>query len=114
MNPQRWKAPMKWVAHQLLWRLIEGAVADAMRAHPDYFTARGHRLAGRSITKRVAGQLVGHYGEARKRGLFGACLAKPGTCRLCHPESGRQTLSDNRPRVTAGIPAPSHPSRGRE
>ncbi|HMT45492.1 MAG TPA: hypothetical protein PKE59_00090 [Novosphingobium sp.] len=63
---------MKAEDHQLLWRLVEGAVVDAFRSHPDYLTPRGDDRAVESITKRVVGQLVGHANEARKRGPLGA------------------------------------------
>ena len=42
-----------------LWVAVEGAVVDALKSHPDYFTERGRRLAVGSITKRVVGQLTG-------------------------------------------------------
>lgn len=51
---------MKRRDHRLLWNLVEGAVVDAMRSHPDYFTARGEATAVASITKRIVGQLVGY------------------------------------------------------
>ena len=38
--------------HQRLWALVEGAVIDAFRSHPDYLTDRGAQLAAGSITKR--------------------------------------------------------------
>jgi hypothetical protein len=63
---------MKYADHRLLWRMVEGAVYDALQAHPDYLTDRGSSLAVCSITKRVVGQLVGHANEARKRRPLGA------------------------------------------
>lgn len=42
-----------------LWAAVEGAVVDALKSHPDYFTDRGRKLAVGSITKRVVGQLSG-------------------------------------------------------
>lgn len=75
-TPHRSPARVKAESHQQLWRLVEGAVYDAFRAHPDYLTARGERLAVQSITKRVVGQLVGHASEARKRRPFGASRAE--------------------------------------
>lgn len=57
-------------AHAELWRLVEGAVVDAMKSHPEYFTDAALATAVPSITKRVVGQLAGHANEARKRGRF--------------------------------------------
>ena len=68
-------AAMKAADHRRLWRMVEGAVLDAFRSHPDYLTARGERHAVESVTKRVVGQLVGHASEARKRGPLGASRA---------------------------------------
>ena len=61
------RAAMKHADHLRLWRLVEGGVYDAFRAHPDYLTDHGRARAVESITKRVVGQLVGHANEARKR-----------------------------------------------
>lgn len=65
--------------HRLLWRIVEGAVADALLSHPDYLTAKGETAAVQSITKRVVGQLVGHATEARKRGPVVASRAESGS-----------------------------------
>ncbi len=65
--------------HQRLWALVEGAVIDAIRSHPDYFTDRGARLAPGGITKRVVGQLVGHAQQTLVGGRFGACRPHGGT-----------------------------------
>lgn len=51
--------------HARLWRLVEGAVVDAFRSHPDFLTVSGHRSAVQSVTKRVVGQLVGHAKQAQ-------------------------------------------------
>lgn len=59
--------------HQRLWALVEGAVVDAFRSHPDYLTARGAQLAVGSITKRVVGQLVGHAQQTLAGGRLGGC-----------------------------------------
>lgn len=61
-------ARMKRQDHQRLWRMVEGAVIDALQSHPDYLTPKGEQSAVESITKRVVGQLVGHATEAQKRG----------------------------------------------
>jgi len=59
------RAFLKYRDHARLWRLVEGAVVDAFRTHPDYLTQKGHWSAVQSVTKRVVGQLVGHAKQAR-------------------------------------------------
>ena len=65
--------------HQRLWALVEGAVIDAFRSHPDYLTDRGAQLAAGSITKRVVGQLVGHAQQTLAGGRLGGCRPDGGT-----------------------------------
>lgn len=64
-------AAMKYEDHCRLWRMVEGAVTDAFRSHPEYLTEAGARSAIESVTKRVVGSLVGHAQETRKGGRFG-------------------------------------------
>ena len=64
--------------HRLLWRIVEGAVTDALLSHPEYLTGKGSQCAVQSITKLVVGQLVGHATEARKRGPSGASCSDTG------------------------------------
>lgn len=93
---------MKHADHLRLWRLVEGGVYDAFRAHPDYLTDHGRARAVESITKRVVGQLVGHANEARKRRPLGAsrgdgcCEVRPRGTYLLPPI----------PRVTTRVPRP--------
>ena len=61
----RHPAVLKHRDHGRLWRLVEGAVVDAFRNHPDFLTVSGHRSAVQSVTKRVVGQLVGHAKQAQ-------------------------------------------------
>lgn len=49
-----------------LWRIADGAVADAFKMHPDYLTTKGHRHARTSIVKRIAGALMGYATEAQR------------------------------------------------
>lgn len=65
LRPQS-RGRVKRQDHKKLWRMVEGAVADAFNSHPDYLTARGQRHAIESITKRVVGSLVGNANEVRK------------------------------------------------
>lgn len=49
-----------------LWRIIDGAVADALNSHPDYFS-HGRRYAiQQSIVKRVTGSVIGFASEQAK------------------------------------------------
>lgn len=65
------RAAMKHADHMRLWRLVEGAVVDALKSHPDYLTERGERNAVESITKRVVGTLAGHAHQVREDGRLG-------------------------------------------
>lgn len=53
-------------AYGQLWRIVDGAVADALKAHPDYLTDKGTRSARSSIVKRVTGAVIGYAGETAK------------------------------------------------
>lgn len=66
-NPRPSRAAMKHEDHFQLWRMVEGAVTDAFRSHPDYLTQRGAEHAVES----VVGTLVGHATETLKGGRFG-------------------------------------------
>lgn len=53
--------------HQL-WRLVDGAVVDALNRHPEYVGAGIHTTAIRvSITKRVVGALMSFQEEGSIR-----------------------------------------------
>lgn len=56
---------MKWRDHQKLYKVIEGAVADAFYAHPDYLTLKGKQAAVESVTKRVIGQIINYSKKVR-------------------------------------------------
>lgn len=51
-------------AYRQLWRIVEGAVADALTNHPDYVPAHRRTIAARSITKRVVGSVLGYAAQA--------------------------------------------------
>ena len=70
---KRSAAFMKHADHLRLWRLVEGAVADAFLSHPTYLTDHGSQSAVASITKRVVGQLVGNAKGTREGGRSGDC-----------------------------------------
>ena len=61
-------------AYRQLWRIVDGAVEDALRHHEDYLTQKGKRSARRSITKRVTGAVMG-YVEQSTRGRSGVSPA---------------------------------------
>lgn len=46
-------------AYRQLWRVVDGAVADAFAQHPDYLSAKGARAARASVVKRVVGAVLG-------------------------------------------------------
>ena len=54
-------------AYCQLWRVVEGAVADALGSHPEYLTPRGARHARSSVTKRVVGSVLS-YAEQSAQG----------------------------------------------
>ncbi|PZX03774.1 hypothetical protein [Celeribacter halophilus] len=70
-NSKPSRAAMKHSDHARLWRMVEGAVVDAFKSHPDCLTERGARIAVESVTKRVVGTLVGHAKETQKGGRLG-------------------------------------------
>lgn len=55
-----------------VWRVVDGAIRDAFKHHPDYLTVKGTRAhcARRSVAKRVTGALLS-YLEQSKRGRSG-------------------------------------------
>lgn len=69
-KPKRLK-PQKMpnMEYRAIWRVVDGAVRNALDMHPDYLTNKGsHRATARmSIVKRVTGAILGFQTE-RKRG----------------------------------------------
>jgi hypothetical protein len=57
-------------AYSQLWRIVDGAVRDALEMHPDYLTQKGSRNARTSVTKRVTGAVLG-YAEQAAEGRSG-------------------------------------------
>lgn len=53
--------------YRQLWRIVDGAVFDALYTHDDYLTDKGRRNARNSINKRVVGNLMGFVSETRGR-----------------------------------------------
>ena len=54
------RTPDKGRAYRQLWRVVDGAVRDALDHHPDYLTPKGRRNARESVTKRVTGQVLSY------------------------------------------------------
>ncbi|MBB95618.1 MAG: hypothetical protein CML68_13635 [Rhodobacteraceae bacterium] len=77
---RRAKTPVKRQDHAKMWRVIEGAVVCAFKAHPDYLTDKGRKSAVQSVTKRVIGHIVGLATEVRKDSrLGGSCTSGAAT-----------------------------------
>lgn len=54
--------PLKHEPHSdyhKIWRIVDGAVRDCFKHHPDYLTGKGHVDARTSIVKRVTGAIHG-------------------------------------------------------
>ena len=62
----RTKPPKGGSAYRQLWRIVDGAVADAFRNHPGYLVPRARRAAQNSVTKRVVGAVLGFAAQAAK------------------------------------------------
>lgn len=74
------KCPKGARAYRQLWRIVDGAIADAFAMHPDYLTAKGARSAQLSITKRVTGAVLGFAEESAKAALVSNPAADMGVC----------------------------------
>jgi hypothetical protein len=50
-----------------IWRVVDGAVLDAFKNHPDYLTHKGSRnqTARRSVVKRVTGSVLSYLVQAK-------------------------------------------------
>lgn len=65
-------------AKRQLWRVVDGAVRDAMASHPDWLASERAALKLRnSITKRVVGSVMG-YAETSAWGRSGSSSAANG------------------------------------
>lgn len=95
----RHPAFLKHRDHQRLWRMVEGAVVDTFKSHPDYLTAKGAHSVVPSVTKRVVGTLVGHAKEAQKRGPLGASCG--GGVDSCPPQAAGSVVGAPRSRFQA-------------
>lgn len=64
-------------AYGQLWPIVDGAVADALKSHPDYLTPKGERSARTSIVKRVTGTVIG-FAEQSAKGRGNAAVKEDG------------------------------------
>lgn len=77
-------------AYRQLWRVVDGAVADAFMQHPNYLTDAGRMAAQLSITKRVVGAVMS-YAEQSAKGRSGASPAAEKRPEGCYPPRSRFT-----------------------
>ena len=57
--------------YKKVWKIVDGAVADALLMHPDYLTDKGRhgRTARYSVVKRVVGAILSYVeGRGAPRG----------------------------------------------
>ena len=54
--------------YQRIWSIVDGAIRDTMRMHPEYMRIRDRTTARISINKRVTGALVGELRQRRGDG----------------------------------------------
>lgn len=59
-------------AYRQLWRVVDGAVADAFAMHPEYLTTPGFKYARNSVVKRVVGNIMGYAGQVSAQGRSGS------------------------------------------
>ena len=63
---RRTRIPKGDAHYRQIWRVVDGAVADAFKMHPDYLTEHGRSRARQSIVMRVTGAITGYSAEAEK------------------------------------------------
>ena len=67
MKPRRLKPEKGNHHYRQLWRVVDGAVADAIAQHPEYIALGAQkRVVRQSIVKRVTGAVLGYAVEAAK------------------------------------------------
>jgi hypothetical protein len=52
--------------YRQLWRLIDGAILDALNQHPNYVAPEVRRRVRQAIAKRAVGAVMGHAAEAAR------------------------------------------------
>lgn len=76
-------------AYSQLWRIVDGAVVDALKNHEDYFTSKGRISVRPSVVKRVTGTVLG-FAEQSAKGRVAAETAT-GDIRPRKPATGAAT-----------------------
>jgi hypothetical protein len=84
-------------AYRQLWRVVDGAVFDALYTHQDYLTPKGQQCARTSINKRVVGSVLG-FAEQSARGRSGSLPAvdRDGHANLSDPRMAAAAMSKGR------------------
>lgn len=59
---------MRSGAYAELWGVVDGAVVDAFKNHPDYLTVKGRASARKSVVKRVTGTVLSFAAQYAARG----------------------------------------------
>jgi hypothetical protein len=54
--------------YKAIWRLIDGAILDALKHHPEYIAPERQQAARNSIIKRATGNVVGYLAQAKRGG----------------------------------------------
>jgi hypothetical protein len=96
MNHSR--PPRDGRAYRSLWRLVEGAIADTINQHPDYFAEGRARAARLSIAKRVTGAILG-FAEQSARGRSGVHAPAADTGRVSVVTPGRGGATPTSPQA---------------
>ena len=63
--------------YQQLWSVVDGAVVDALKNHPDYLTPKGRKSARTSVVKRVTGTVLSFAVQSTARGRINQPAATP-------------------------------------
>lgn len=86
-------ARMKAADHQRLWRMVEGAVVDALSSHPDYLTPKGGWSASWSATpaRRASAGPLGPLEQGGVHKRHEGCL--PPSCCPASTPYGRGALA---------------------
>jgi len=66
MSKRSQRAAARSRAYGELWSIVDGAVGDALKTHPDYLTPKGMRSARTSVTKRVTGTVLSFAAQAAR------------------------------------------------
>lgn len=69
-------------AYADLWGIVDGAVVDAFKNHPDYLTPKGQRSARTSVVKRVCGTVLSFAEQSAQGRVRPAAMAD----RVCKPD----------------------------